>query len=292
MAKAYSLKVIVLADDYAGYEMRGLLGQHGLSVYLEVKDSHDKVWKLLLDTGQHGESIINNAHLLGLKLDEIGSIVLSHNHYDHTGGLLDIIKLREKVFVVAHPDVFKPSISIKGDNVRLDIGIPYTMEEMRENGAKFLLLKSPLEVAPGVYFLGEIERDPDFFTPLKSNYTIEEGILKPHKLLDDTAVAVKVDGFGTVVVTGCSHSGIVNIVRKAEEVTKSEVHAVIGGFHLLSAKKDFIEKTINALKDMGVKEVHTGHCTGLLAEYMFLSEYKDNFKKIHSGYTVKYPKDK
>ena len=143
-------------------------------------------------------------------------------------------------------------------------------------------------MAPGVYFLGEIERDLDFSIPLKSNYTIEDGILKPHDLLDDTAVAVKVDSLGTVVVTGCSHSGIVNIVRKAEEVTKSEVYAVIGGFHLIGAKEEFIEKTIDALREMRVREVHTGHCTGLLAEYMFLREYKDSFNKIHSGYTVSF----
>lgn len=293
MARAVSARLVFLADDYAGYEVRGLLGQHGLSVYIEVVDSDGVVHRVLFDTGQYADGVIHNARLLGVELNGVKAVALSHNHYDHTGGLLGVLKaIGHRVPVIAHPDVFKPSIYIRGNNIRLNIGIPYTRRELEEAGADFILVRSPMEVAPGVYFLGEIDRvHPELAPVLKGNYTLSsDGELVQHELRDDTGVAIAIEGLGTVAIGGCSHSGIVNIAEQAARVTGMNVFAVMGGFHLVSASRETISRVVEELKKMGVEEVHTGHCTGLVAEYAFLEAFGDRFRKIHSGYTVEFKK--
>jgi len=284
-------RVTFLADDYAGYEVRGLLGQHGLSVLVEVLDSGGVWHSVLFDVGQYGAGVVHNARLLNVDLSRVEAIVLSHNHYDHTGGLLDVLKsIGRRVPVVGHPWIFKPSIYVRGGRVRLNIGVPYSRGELEAAGADFILLRSPLEVAPGVYYLGEVERVHEDLAPvLEGNYTVDEdGRLVPHTLPDDTGIAVVVEGYGAIVIGGCSHSGIVNIALQAERVTGVKPRAVMGGFHMVGFSREKIEETIRLFREMGVEEVHTGHCTGLRAEYMMMEAYREKFHKIHAGYRVEF----
>ena len=288
MAKAVAAKLVFLADDYAGYEARRLLGQHGLSVYVEVTDSEGKHHKVLFDTGQYGKAILHNAELLGVDLRGVDAIVLSHNHYDHTGGLLDVLKyVGKKVPVVAHPLTLRPSFHVKDGKVR-NVGVPFSREELESAGADFVLVKSPREVVPRVYFLGEVERDPGVpVADLPGARTLsDDGKLVKHPMLDDTGIAVDVEGVGLVIVSGCGHSGIVNIVKQALKAVGSKPAYAMGGFHLLSLREEEIADVISSLKELGVKEVHAGHCTGLRAECMMLRDFGERFKKLHSGYTV------
>ncbi|BEP16651.1 7,8-dihydropterin-6-methyl-4-(beta-D-ribofuranosy l)-aminobenzene-5'-phosphate synthase [Pyrofollis japonicus] len=289
MARAVKARLVFLADDYAGYEVRGLLAQHGLSVLVEVVDHSGRVHRVLFDTGQYGEAIVHNARLLGVDLGSVEAIALSHNHYDHTGGLLEVLRaIGRRVPVVAHPDVFKPSIHIRGDRVRLNIGIPYSRRELEDAGADFLLLRTPLEIAPGVYWLGEIERRyPDLAPGLPGAYTVSnDGELAPHPLRDDTGLAIVVENYGAIVIGGCSHSGIANIASYAAKVTGETPRLVTGGFHMVALSQDKIMETIKVFRDLGVEEVHTGHCTGLQAECILAREYGKGFRKIHAGYAI------
>jgi len=241
----------------------------------------------LLDTAQLADAVVHNARALGVDLGKVEAVVLSHNHYDHTGGTIGILKeIGGRVPVVAHPDVLKPSIYIKGTNVRLDIGAPFTRNELLAVGGIPLLVRSSMEVAPGVYFLGEIKRvHPELVPSLEGNYTITDtGEVVEHPLLDDTGIAVAVEGLGAVVITGCGHSGIVNVVEQASRITGMNVYAVLGGFHLVSASRTLIENTVDNLRRLGVEEVHAGHCTGFVAEYMLMEKFGDRFRRIHSGY--------
>ncbi|RLG85512.1 MAG: MBL fold metallo-hydrolase, partial [Thermoprotei archaeon] len=196
--------------------------------------------------------------------------------------------IKHTVPVVAHPDITKPNIYIGDGQVKLLVGLPFDISEVGKYGGQLLLTKSVLEVVPGIYFLGEIPRVTDFEGVPKGFYTLDGGELVRDELRDDTALAVKVRDLGLIVISGCSHSGIVNIVKYATEVLKEQPYAVIGGLHLISANEERIRKTVNGLKGLGVREVYVGHCTGLRAEYGFLRVYGDKFRKIHSGFRIKF----
>ncbi len=281
------LRLTVLADDYAGYEVRGLYAQHGLSILLEIRLGN-AVKRILFDCGQDGSAIIRNAELLGLGnvLKSIDMIVLSHSHYDHTGGLLDILSyVRRPILVVAHPDIVKPAIYVDPQGVR-DVGLPYPLTRVEEMGAKLLLLREASHLGSGTVFLGEVPRyRKDLVSSIENLYTVENGRLVPHPLNDDTGLAIDVEGYGVVLVAGCSHSGIVNMVIHTKKVLGKPVKCVVGGLHLVGADRETVQRVIDALRSEGVEEVYVGHCTGLRAEYMLLESYGERFGKIYVGFS-------
>ncbi len=286
MVYAKRVEIHVLVDDYSPRPR--LLGQHGLSLYIVVEGDWGSA-RILFDTGQDYSVLEHNARILGIDPGNVDAIILSHGHYDHTGGLLGAVKhAAEKrggrIPVVVHPDAFLPAIHIGGGRVRLDIGIPYTRGELVENGARLLEAKSPLPVAPATYYLGEVEKTwPELAPGLPGAYTILDGRLVEHPLRDDTGLAITVEGLGAIVIGGCSHSGIANIAKHAEKVTGEKPYAVIGGFHLAGQPREKIEETIRVLKDMGVERAYPGHCTGLRAEHMMLEAFGGESARIYSG---------
>ncbi len=280
-------EVVILVDDYAGYNVRGLLGQHGLSVLVRVLEKSGWYYTVLFDVGQDIEALLHNSKLLGIDLGGVNVIALSHRHYDHTGGIVGVLKsIGRRVPLVAHPDVLKPAVIINDSRVDLDAGLPCSASELREL-SNLMLVKTPMQLAPSIWWLGEIPRATSYEKEPKWSYTVDsDGKLVKDPMKDDTAIAVVVEGYGTVVIAGCSHSGIVNIVEYAMKVTGEAPKAVIGGLHLVDASDDVIEKTVNDLQKMGVEEVHVGHCTGLKAEAVLASKYGDKFRKIFSGYKI------
>ena len=279
-------EVIILVDDYAGYNVRGLLGQHGLAVLIKVLEKSGRTYKVLFDVGQDGGVLVHNSKLLGINLHDVDVIALSHRHYDHTGGIVDILKnIGRRVPVVAHPDVLKPGIVISESRVDFGAGIPCSEGELR-GLSNLVLARTPIQLAPSVWWLGEVPRKTSYEKEPDWSYTVSEGKLVRDPLKDDTGIVISIEGYGAAVVVGCSHSGIVNIVEHASEVIGEVPKAVIGGLHLISASEDVIKKTISDLRRLGVEEVHVGHCTGLKAEAMMASEFGDGFAKIYSGYKV------
>jgi len=294
--KALTLKATVLVEDYAGYDARGLLGQHGLSVLLEVAGDDGVTRRVLLDVGQSFSVIARNASILKVKelLRRVDSVVLSHNHYDHSGGLPGFLKwLRlppNTLPLYAHPDAFLPSIVVRKGR-RVNVGVPATLRELEAFGANPVLSEdpAPVEDVPGTYFLGEVPRVRGPEPRVRDNYVVlEGGAVRPHPLRDDTALAVVVEGYGAVVITGCSHSGILNVVEHAAKVTGETVRAVLGGLHLISSKEAEIEEVKRGLRDAGVEELHVGHCTGLRAECELMRELGKGFRRIKSGYIAEW----
>jgi len=280
--KVSELDIYVLAEDYAGFNSVGLLAQHGLSILIRVTTSNERSRYILFDVGQVGDAIIRNSEILKLNLRDVSTVVFSHSHYDHTGGMPEIVKyMGRRVFLVAHPDITKPVIHVGKESVRLNIGLPYSINELKN--VVPILTRDPLEIAPGIYYLGEIERDESFVPKFEGLYTVIDGKLVRNTVRDDTGIAINVEGLGLVVVSGCSHSGIVNIVRQACKIVKENPYLVIGGFHLIESKDEFIRGVANELKRLGVSNVVTGHCTGLRAEYILSETFKNNFTKMHVG---------
>jgi len=282
-----SLKIYTLAEDYAGYNSP-FLAQHGISFLIEVKFGETRR-RILFDTASYADPILFNMKLLDIDPKTVDMIVLSHSHFDHTGGLLGIMKkINKELPIFAHPNIFKVSFATEPEF--LYAGIPPlrggSKEEIEKLGGIWILSRDPIKLTPGVFTLGEINKEEkvDFekTTTIKL-YKLKEGKLLPDDVEDEIGLGINTEK-GLVVIGGCSHPGIVSMTRKAMNISGvNKVYAIIGGFHLIDADGQRIKNTIDAIKEMGIEKIYTGHCTGLKAEAMLLEEFKDKFNKLHSG---------
>lgn len=288
-----SLRVTVLMDDYAGGDS-GLLSQHGASYLLEAGYAKDRGSgrTILFDTSQSADPVLGNMAALGKDPQDIDLIFLSHCHYDHTSGLVGILKAsnRCRVPVVGHPSIFRPSYSVKPALRPVGMGPGSSPEEIREAGGELILTSEPLPLMPGVISTGEITRRVELeSSPTISLQTIEEGKQITDQMADDTSL-VLIMPEGLVIITGCSHAGIISIIETAIRLTGvKKIAAVIGGFHLIDAEDERIDKTVDYLAGLDVGLVYTGHCSGLKAEGRLLESLQDRFKKLRTGMVIDIP---
>jgi len=245
------LKITVLIDNQAG---RWCRAEHGLSYLIEA----DR--KVLFDTGS-SDLISFNADILKIDLQQIETIVLSHGHDDHTGGLISFSGQK----LVCHTDVFLKRY--RKSNLT-SLGIRWTEEEISK---KFKLQKSkePVWLSQQICFLGEIPRQNDFES-MTTAFQKDGGA--DDFVSDDSGLAVLTEK-GLVVISGCAHSGICNLTAHAIKVTGiNKVHLVIGGFHLQN--DDLVtQKTIEWMKFMNVEQVVPSHCTGFSAQAAFYKSF-------------------
>jgi len=283
-----SLTISVLAEDSVAYESP-YLGQHGVSFLLTAQREGIER-NVLVDVAQNPDALLENMKKMGIAASCIDAIVLTHCHYDHTQGLGRILKEigKKDLPVIAHPDIFRLNFII--DPYLRHVGV---MEgdrrvDIEAAGGSLFLTRDPLELMPGLMTTGEVDRVTDFEEVGIALYTVEEGKIQNDTMIDDISVAARVEGKGLVIITGCSHAGIVNIVKQAVAISKTEkVHGIIGGFHLIDASVDRIQKTARALKEYNPDWVYAGHCTGFRAQVELFKAFKDRFSPLHTGIIVK-----
>ncbi|WP_297552256.1 MBL fold metallo-hydrolase [Thermococcus sp.] len=262
------MKVTVLYENHSGFR-KGLLGGHGFSALVERGDV-----RVLVDTGTDGKVLLNNMEALGIEPDSIDYLFITHGHYDHTGGLKALLEARSKPLkVIAHPGIFQRRIALKPR--RREIGIPFTREELEELGAEFVLREGPFEFAEGFMSSGEIER----ITWDRAVGYFPDGTKDPVR--DDMALILDL-GDSTVVITGCGHSGVINIVRHAEKVSGKPVKALIGGLHLVGAKEELLEDVLKNVK----ARLYAGHCTGLESFAYLRCRLGNRVEPLHVGKVI------
>jgi 7,8-dihydropterin-6-yl-methyl-4-(beta-D-ribofuranosyl)aminobenzene 5'-phosphate synthase len=244
--------ITILVDDKAG---RGLLSEHGFSAWLEVADRH-----LLFDTGQ-GRALARNADKLGMDLCAADTLVLSHGHQDHTGGLPSVIQRAPAIDIYAHPAVTSPRYSIRRGSAK-SIGMPQAGRSALEAvDANIHWVAQPLELVAGVSLTGPIPRITDY-EDTGGPFFVDSAGARRDPISDDLALLVRTDR-GLVVVVGCSHAGVVNTLRHAVGVSGGpRLHAVLGGFHLIEAGETRLSRTMLALGDLGPDLIVPCHCTG------------------------------
>lgn len=277
------LRVTVLAEDSVGYETP-YLGQHGISLLLDAARGAT-TRRVLIDVAQHPDPLLFNMERMGIEPASIDTIVLTHCHYDHTRGLVRILEMigKDDVPVVAHPDVFR--LTFITDPYLRHIGVPASdsREHIEAAGGRLFLARTPLALTPGLTTSGEIERTTDFEAPEMELRTIREQRVEVDEVADDISVFAVTRESGTVVLTGCSHAGIVNITRAARAMSGGGVGAVVGGLHLVEASAERITKTAAALNEEGVSRVFAGHCTGFPAQVELAGVLSDRFAPLRTG---------
>lgn len=240
-----------------------------------------KSHSILFDTGISPNGVVENSKRMGLDLSEIESIVFSHGHYDHSGGLLSVIKAINRINlpIVVHEDMFtKRGIANQDSSIR-----PYPEFPPKEmlSSAQLISNKQPLLIANGSALVtGEIPRQTNYEKGYLPHRALVHGSWQPDPWIwDDRALIIRVKEKGLLIFTGCAHAGIVNTVKYSQTIAEQEnVYAIIGGFHLAGKEGESrIEQTVKELKRINPKLVVPMHCTGWRALCTMANELPDAF---------------
>jgi len=270
------LKITTLSENTAG--LGRFLGEWGLSILVEVDNL-----TILLDAGQ-SISASHNADLLGIDLSRIDKIVLSHGHYDHTGGLRQLLqKIGKEIEIMAHPDIWTAKYGSRKGRDHRYIGIPFPPQELESLGAHFNLATKPTTIADNIMTTGEIPMVTEF--EQIEPYLLVKGKtgFQPDKLLDDQALIINTEP-GLVVILGCAHRGIINTIYHAQQLTGvTKIHTVLGGCHLMDASPQRIRQTIAALRTLDIQKIGVSHCTGLPAAMLMAQEFGNKFLFNNAG---------
>ena len=256
------------------------VGEHGLSLLVCVFKG-DKKYTMLFDTGYTKVGLLHNMDQLDIDKDAIEAIVISHGHMDHTGCLYPLLdQLSRPVTFVVHPDAFvSPRYISFEDDRKLPLPNTLCLEtlrkkvQMHESRTPTLLLDNMVMVT------GEIERITSFEKGLPNAFLERNGKVEKDSVADDQALVLKLKNKGLVVISGCSHAGIINTIHFARKfTTKTKVHAVLGGFHLGGPQFEGItEQTIDELKTIDPEVICPMHCTGWKATQRFSQEFPGPF---------------
>jgi 7,8-dihydropterin-6-yl-methyl-4-(beta-D-ribofuranosyl)aminobenzene 5'-phosphate synthase len=260
--------VTTLVDNSVAQSGNALLGEHGLSFYIETGDR-----RILFDTGQN-LAISNNARVLGIDLKQIDTVVLSHGHYDHSGGLQSILECNKNFTLYGHPDVFSPKVKQTNGNYKY-IGIPVEKDDVVNGGVSLKLSRKPVEIAPGVMTSGEIALENDFEDGEPMFFLKTDEQVMPDTLADDQALILETDK-GLVVLLGCSHRGVINTLTQVARLKGNhKIHGILGGLHLGKASDGKLAKIIDHLRGFDLKMLGVGHCTGPRAFLALANAFKD-----------------
>ncbi len=248
-----NVRVTILVDNQAA---QGLAAEHGLSLWIEAGSL-----RILFDTGQ-GSALPVNAEKLEIGLDQADVLVLSHGHYDHTGGLSYVLNVNRRISVYCHPKAVKLRCSLSGGSARFiqmpDEAIVALNKAPLDN---MHWVERPIMISPDIGITGPIPRNTNFEDTGGPFFLDPEGRLAD-SIIDDQALWINTLK-GIVVCVGCCHAGLINTLNYARRLSGvSAIRAVIGGFHLVNADENRMTQTIHALRSMHPEKLIPCHCTG------------------------------
>lgn len=248
------IEITLLVDDTSKKE--GVRAEHGLSWAIRTDSEF-----ILFDTGQ-GEALTHNAAALGFNLGTLSHIILSHGHYDHSGGLPKILSVAPFVRVYSHPATIVDRYYSHSSGKSCIVSMPDEAKRcLSDIGTRWIKKTYPMEILGAVWTTGSIPRKCAFEVP-DLDFCLDSERNLPDPFEDDQAVFIR-SKKGTIVLLGCAHAGVTNTLCYIQELTDQEpIYAVLGGMHLIKASKDRIEGTIKTLKELDIQIIAPCHCSG------------------------------
>ena len=315
--KAFSLKevdrveIVTLMDNYVDVLIQGtdvvtrpplsktgdipsdtLVAEHGLSMLVTVQKENEK-HTILFDAGYSQIGVPHNIEMLGIDLNQIEAIVLSHGHMDHNGSLYQILDMISRTIpLVVHPEAFiSPRYFGLADGRKLKFPQTLIREDLEKQNVDIVESATPTPLANGMIAVtGGVERLTPFEKGLPNATLERNGKVEDDPIADDQALVVNVKGKGLVVISGCAHAGIINTVIAATKIGGTDnVYAILGGFHLSGPFfEKIIEETIGELKQIDPQVLVPMHCTGWKAIQRFSEEFPDSFilNSVGSTFTM------
>jgi len=277
--KSSGLTIAVLADNTV--QGLGLLGEHGLSLWIETPDTC-----VLFDTGQ-GLVLPRNAETLGVDLECLDTVVLSHGHCDHTGGLPFALSQAPQARLFLHPSALASRFS-RHAGIPREIGMPaHGRTAVGDRRTSITWTTGPTAVAPGVFVTGPIPRRSGFEDTGGPFFLDAEGTV-PDPIEDDQALWIETPG-GIIVLLGCAHSGVVNTLDHIRErIGPKPIRAMVGGLHLGSATDERMAETLAALSRLELEALWPCHCTGATATAQLMAAFGARCRPCGVGTKIDY----
>ncbi len=251
-------------------------GEHGLAFWIETDQSC-----ALFDTGQSGVVLSHNLEALGLRLQDVNVLALSHAHYDHTGGLGAVLSQNPGLPIYANADFLSPRYSLRRGEYE-SIGLSILPEELT-NQADLHLSDSPIEVLPGLWTTGEIQARPEPEGRSAHHFVPEGDGWRPDPYRDDMSLVMDTQE-GLVLICGCCHAGLLNTLAHVKRTFQRPIVAVLGGTHLVTADEVYLEHVVSVLQeDYGLLYFYLNHCTGERAYVSMVNAFGERVKPCPAG---------
>jgi 7,8-dihydropterin-6-yl-methyl-4-(beta-D-ribofuranosyl)aminobenzene 5'-phosphate synthase len=257
------------------------LAQHGLSLLINVRQG-EKQGTVLFDTGVSREGLLHNIDVMQINLADAQAIILSHGHPDHALGMLGVLDRlgKRNLPLVLHPDAYLERKLVLPNGTEVMVPAPRRADLQREN-IELIEEVGPSMLVDGMVLVsGEVARTTEFEKGFATHYSKRNGVWEHDPWIrDDQCAIANVRDKGLIVISGCGHAGIINIIRNAQRITGVEkIHAVIGGFHLTGGLfEPIIPATVAALQEINPRYLVPGHCTGFSATHQLARAMPDAF---------------